>query len=90
MAKKEQKNAANKTRTIYEELVRDQNFRKFVVTLMVKGRYLKASGPSDSEYERGRKDAICSIVEDFVVGTDGGKELVAEYLDFVKDSKKEY
>ena len=88
MAKKDENKA--ETRTIYEELVKDQNFRKFIVALMVKGRYLKASGPSDSEYERGRKDAICSIVEDFVVGTDGGKELVAEYLDFVKDSKKEY
>ena len=90
MAKKGEKKAENEARTIYEELVKDQNFRKFIVTLMVKGRYLKAHGPSDSEYERGRKDAICSIVEDFVVGTDGGKELIAEYLDFVKDSKKEY
>lgn len=88
MAKKNENKA--ESRTIYEELVKDQNFRKFIVTLMVKGRYLKSQGPSDSEYERGRKDAICSIVEDFVVGTDGGKELVAEYLDFVKDSKKEY
>lgn len=86
------KNGENKaeTRTIYEELVKDQNFRKFIVGLMVKGRYLRASGPSVNEYERGRKDAICSIVEDFVIGTDGGKELVAEYLNFIKDSKKEY
>ena len=88
MAKKDENKA--EVRTIYEELVKDQNFRKFIVTLMVKGRYLRASGPSVGEYERGRKDAICSIVEDFVVGTDGGKQLVAEYLDFVKDSKKEY
>ena len=89
MAKKDENKPENEARTIHEELVKDQNFRKFIVALMVKGRYLKARGPSDSEYERGRKDAICSIVEDFVIGTDGGKELVAEYLDFVKDSNKE-
>lgn len=90
MAKKSESKAENVVRTIYEELVKDQNFRKFIVTLMVKGRYLKAQGPSDSEYERGRKDAICSIVEDFVVGTYGGKQLVSEYLDFIRTDKKEY
>ena len=90
MAKKEKNEAASETRTIYEELVKSKSFRKFIVTLMVKGRYLRAQGPSDGEYERGKRDAICSIVEDFVIGTDGGKQLVAEYLDFVKDSKKEY
>ena len=88
MAKKDENKA--ETRTIYEELVKDQNFRKFIVALMVKGRYLKAQGPSDSEYERGRKDAICSIVEDFVLGTDNGEALVKEYLELIKTDKKEY
>ena len=88
---KKDKKTVDEMREIREDLVKNvPYFRKFIVALMVKGRYLKAQGPSDSEYERGRKDAICSIVEDFVIGTDGGKELVAEYLDFIKTDKKEY
>ena len=90
MAKKDKNESANEVRTIYEELVKVQPFRKFIVALMVKGRYMKAQGPSDGEYERGRRDAICSIVEDFVVGTDNGEALVKEYLELIKTDKKEY
>lgn len=89
MAKKDEKTVDEQCE-VREELMKSAAFRKFIVGLMVKGRYLKAQGPSDGEYERGRKDAFCSIAEDFVIGTDDGEALVKEYLDFIKTDKKEY
>ena len=89
MAKDGEK-TVDEQREMREELMKSAAFRKFIVELMVKGRYLKAQGEFDGDYERGRRDSLVGIVEGFVLGTDGGAKLVAEYIDFVRTDKKEY
>ena len=89
MAKEDGK-IVDEQREMREELMKSAAFRKFVVGLMVKCRYLKAQGEFDGDYERGRRDALVGIVEGFVLGTDGGAKLVKEYIDFVKTDKREY
>ena len=89
MAKKDEK-TVDEQREMREELMKSAAFRKFVVGLMVKARYLKAIGGDIGDYERGKKDSLYRIISEFVIGTDGGKSLVAEYLDFIKTDKKEY
>ena len=89
MAKKDEK-TVDEQREMREELMKSAAFRKFVVGLMVKGRYLKAEGLLDDGYDRGYHDALAKIISEFVIGTDGGAKLVAEYINFIKTDKKEY
>ena len=89
MAKKD-KNTVDEQREMREELMKSAAFRKFVVGLMVKARYLKAIGSDIGDYERGKKDSLYRIISEFVIGTDDGQALVKEYLEFIKTDKKEY
>ena len=89
MAKKD-KNTVDEQREMREELMKSAAFRKFVVGLMVKARYLKATGSDISDYERGKKDSLYLTISEFVIGTDDGQALVKEYLEFIKTDKKEY
>lgn len=89
MAKKSEK-IVDEQREMREELMKIAAFRKFIVSLMVKGHFIKVYRMEETGYERGWRDALCSIVEDFTIGTDDGVQLVAEYLDFIRTDKKEY
>lgn len=65
-------------------LLKYKVFRLFLVELMRKARYLKSQGNLD-KYTRGKRDAYTSIIEEFVMGADGGAALVAEYIEATKN-----
>ena len=88
MAKKEER-AADPHWKMREDLMEVPAFRSFIVSLMVKARYLKKRLRMD-DFECGQQNAYSSIIEDFVLGTDDGEALVKEYLEFIKTDKKEY
>ena len=92
MAKKDEKKAANEMKELREELLKIPSFRKFIVGLMVSGRYLKRDY-NLPDYERGNRDAIRAIAHDFLFVTDGGKKLFDEFYEEMTNlhnSKKEY
>ena len=79
---------ANIRRERKDILLKSKVFRLFLVELMRKARYLKSQGNLD-KYTRGKRDAYTSIIEDFVVGADGGAALVTEYLEAIKNEGSE-
>lgn len=86
---KKDKRAADPYWKMREDLMEVSAFRSFIVSLMVKCRYLKKRLRMD-DFECGQHNAYSSIIEDFVLGTDNGEALVKEYLEFIKTDKKEY
>lgn len=88
MAKKDE-NAVDPNWKMREDLMEVPAFRSFIVTLMVKCRYLKKRLRMD-DFECGQHNAYSSIIEDFVLGTENGQALVKEYLELIKTDNKEY
>ena len=62
-----------------DKLANDPLFRKFLMRLMTKSRYLKPQGDL-GDYERGMRDAQIKIVSEYVLGAKCGSEILAEYI----------
>lgn len=62
-----------------EKLANDPLFRKFLMGLMSKSRYLKPQGDL-GDYERGWRDALIRIISEYVLGAKCGSEILAEYI----------
>ena len=62
-----------------DKIANDPLFRKFLMGLMTKSRYLKHQGDLD-DYHRGWRDAMIKIVSEYVLGAKCGSEILAEYI----------